>query len=466
MPFDADRWKGRGEVAYLAPTGQVGSGFLAESLEAGLALDPAFIGCDSGSTDAGPYKLGGGLPTFSRAACKRDLRLMLHGAKKKGIPVLIGTAGGAGGDTNLAWMRDIIEEIAREDGLHFRLGLVAAEQDKETLVAKYRAGKIRPLENAPHLDEDVIRKSEHIVAMMGIEPFLHALDNGADVVLAGRASDTSIFAAIPVRLGFPPAYAWHAAKILECGAAAAVQRFTPDGMVARIAHDGFTVEPLNPKMRCSPQSVASHSLYENGDPYILYEPSGYLDTTKSTYTAISDRAVRVQGSAFVKAQQYTVKLEGAEFAGYQSVIIAGVRDPVILDQLDSWLESLKERIRDRIDSIYGEDMSGRYTLNIRVYGKNAVMGKLEPSNGPLPHEVGILFDVTAGTAELAHAIASTAGHMGVHHPVPEWNGLISGLAFPYAPYVMDRGAVYRFTLNHVLEIDDPLEPFRISYQDL
>jgi hypothetical protein len=27
---------------------------------------------------------------------------------------------------------------------------------------------------------------------------------------------------------------------------------------------------------------------------------------------------------------------------------------------------------------------------------------------------------------------------------------------------MDAGPVYRFSMNHVLELDDPLEPFRID----
>jgi hypothetical protein len=47
-----------------------------------------------------------------------------------------------------------------------------------------------------------------------------------------------------------------------------------------------------------PQSVASHTLYENADPFDLKEPSGTLDTREARYEAISDRAVRVSGSRF------------------------------------------------------------------------------------------------------------------------------------------------------------------------
>lgn len=63
-------------------------------------------------------------------------------------------------------------------------------------------------------------------------------------------------------------------------------------------------------------------------------------------------------------------------------------------------------------------------------------------------------------------MAASGGHIALHHPIPEWHGLISGVAFPYAPHVIDRGPVYRFMLNHVLEPETPLEPFRIDYRTI
>lgn len=40
--------------------------------------------------------------------------------------------------------------------------------------------------------------------------------------------DYAIFAGLPVRAGIPAGIAWHAAKILECGAASVEQRTSPD----------------------------------------------------------------------------------------------------------------------------------------------------------------------------------------------------------------------------------------------
>ncbi len=455
------------EIRVLSPCGVIGSGFPESSFERGLSLRPHVIACDGGSTDMGPASLGAGTPHFSRSATKRDLRLMLLGRERLGVPLIIGSCGTGGGSAGLNWMKEICLEIAREENLRFRLGLVESEQDKSYLKKRFREGRIKPLDPAPEIDEKVIDRSAHIVGMMGDEPITEALNEGAEVVLTGRASDTSIFACVPTRLGAGRGIAWHAAKILECGAACAVTRKRPDGVFAWIRDDHFAVEPLDPEMRCSPQSVASHTLYENADPFHITEPGGVLDTTSSTYAAESDRAVIVRGSEYHLADTYTVKLEGAELAGYQSVIIGGVRDPYIIRQLDSWLAGMREGFASRAREIF-PDRSGvpEYELVIRVFGRDAVMGPLEPRADEVPHEVGILFEVTAGDQETARTLASTLSHFAVHYPIPEWSGLISGLAFPFAPAELDKGPVYRFNMNHVVLPDNPCEMFPIECREV
>src|SRR3546814_19368114 len=91
--------------------------------------------------------------------------------------------------------------------------------------------------------------------------------------------------------------------------------------------------------RCTPQSIASHTLYENANPFLIKEPGGTLDTLEAHYEALDDRRVRVRNSKFQPAEELTIKLEGAELAGYQSIIVAGVREPYILRQLDKWLDA-------------------------------------------------------------------------------------------------------------------------------
>src|SRR5256885_8853287 len=128
----------------------------------------------------------------------------------------------------------------------------------------------------------------------------------------------------------------------------------PDCMMAVLHEDSFNVFPLREDYRCTPQSVASHTLYENADPFELKEPSGTLRTDKARYEAISDRAVRVSGSEFMHAPEYTIKLEGVRRVGYSTILMGGVRDAYILAQIDSWLAQLDDNIRTRIRNTVGD----------------------------------------------------------------------------------------------------------------
>ncbi len=452
------------EIRILAPTGVCGSGFSERSFETALAQRPHFIGCDAGSTDPGPEYLGTGLTAFPPEAIRRDLRLMLLGARRIGVPLLIGSCGTGGADAQVDLVRGLVLEIAREEGLTFTLATIRSEQSAEYLHQRLQQGRIRPLEPAPPFDAGVIDRSAHIVGMMGAEPFVRALEAGADVVLAGRASDTAIFAALPLMRGFPAGLAWHAAKILECGAAAVVNRKSPDCMFVWLGRDHFVVAAPDPDLRCTPQSIASHALYENADPFRLVECSGTLDLAQARYEAIDERTVRVTGSLFEEAAQYTVKLEGAELAGYQSILIGSVRDPLIIGQIDNWLERLREKIAARVRMVFGERLDGQWRLGIRVYGRDGTMGALEPVKDARPHELALVFELTAPSQAVAHSLAGITRHQALHLPIPEWSGLITAVALPYN--ALDRGAVYRFNINQVVLPDTPFEMFPMTIEQV
>jgi Acyclic terpene utilisation family protein AtuA len=434
----------------------LGTGFRESSIVAALRDGARMIGCDSGTTDFGPHLLATGRSHFSRAAVRRDLELILVHGRAAGVPVVVGSAGGAGGDGNPAWLRNILLEIARDRSLHFRLALIRSEQPKQKVHDLLAAGRIEPLAPDGELSEEAIDSAAHIVAMMGVEPIQAGLAE-ADVVLAGRASDAAICAAMPLLGGFEPALCWHAGKILECGAAAVAQRAAPGSMMAMLQPDAFDIYPLREDCRCTPQSIASHTLYEHVDPFNLREPSGTLETQACTYEAISDRAVRVRGSRFAPAEVYRVKLEGARLAGYSTIIAGAIRDPLTLRQLDSWLEGLAGSLRERLANTVGTQAP--YRIATRVYGRDGVMGEPEPRPRVEGHEVMILWEVLADSQELAHSVAASLSHMAVHYPIPEWHGLINGVAFPFAPSEVDRGPVYEFHVNCLARPDSPTELF-------
>ena len=105
------------EVRCVAATGALGAGVDRDALEQAMARAPQFIAADAGTTDAGPFSLGGGQPAFAREAVKHDLALILQAGRRAGIPVLIGSAGTAGGDTHVDWTLDIAREVAAEQSL-------------------------------------------------------------------------------------------------------------------------------------------------------------------------------------------------------------------------------------------------------------------------------------------------------------------------------------------------------------
>src|SRR5437868_8248615 len=181
-------------VRAVAATGNLSTGFREESLVHAVRNGVDFIGCDGGSTDAGPYYLGSGKPRGPREGVKRNLRLMLREALKADIPVIIGTAGHAGGRPHLEWTLDIIRELAREQEWHFKLAAIDSEIDKGVLADAFSRGEITPLSPAPPLDEGAIMRAQRFVAMMGIEPIQEALKAGTQVVIAGRCSDVAIYA--------------------------------------------------------------------------------------------------------------------------------------------------------------------------------------------------------------------------------------------------------------------------------
>ena len=80
--------------------------------------------------------------------------------------------------------------------------------------------------------------------------------------------------------------------------------------------------------------------------------------------------------------------------------------------------------------------------------------------------MGIVIDIVAKTRENANNIGPIAWHTLLHHPIPEWSGSVSSIAYPFSPPGFDVGPVYRFCINHVLHLEDPLEVFPITIKEL
>lgn len=452
----------REEFRILSTTAILGYGFPVSSFEEGMKRKPHLIAVDAGSTDPGPYYLGAGISFTDRDAVKRDLEIMLRAGVPNKIPVVVGTAGGSGAEPHLAWCREIIEEIARENDLHFKMAVIHAELDKGFLQQELRGGHITPLEPAPELTEEVLNETTHVVAQMGIEPFIAAMNEKPDVILAGRAYDPTCFASLAIKEGYDPALSLHIGKILECASICCTPGSGSDCMFGYIGEDYFRLEPLSPVRKATTLSVAAHTLYEKTNPYILPGPGGHLDLHDCKFEQETDNIVRVSGTKFVPSEGYTVKLEGARCIGFRTVSIAGTRDPVMISKIDSIIDAVKERVADNFRGKI-ED----YHLRFNIYGRDGVMAGLEPTpTTEGAHELGIIIDATATTQHAADTICAFARSTMLHYGYEGRRSTAGNLAFPYSPSDFHAGEVYVFSVYHLLHVNDPTALFPIDYINL
>ncbi|MTI00631.1 acyclic terpene utilization AtuA family protein [Roseibium sp. RKSG952] len=446
-------------VKVLVPAGALGLGYDRKALARGLRENPDIIAIDGGSTDSGPYYLGTGTCKYSSGSVKSEWRELIEARAQAGVPLLIGSAGTCGADSAVDWMAAITREICAELGIKVRLAVLKSGQDAAVMSEALENGRISPLEAAPDISADTLRECTNIVALAGAEQIQAALDTGADIVIAGRTTDTALISALPLARGCHPGAAWHGAKIAECGALATTSPETGTIMV-EFDETGFTVTPMAEEARATPHTVSAHMLYENTNPFVLFEPGGHLDVTASTYTPLDERRVRVEGSEWITAGRYTVKLEGARRAGYQTVSLTLVRDPRYVANIHAWCD----KVLDTAGVKARERVGGDFDIQLRLIGLNATLGELD-KQAASGTEIGILAIATAGTSEASREVAKILNPYLLHHPLTDQEEMPT-FAFPFSPAELSRDVLYEFCLYHVLTVDDPMAPFRLTVEEI
>lgn len=445
-------------VRIVTPVGMLGYGVPEDEFWRCVDEGVDAIVVDSGSTDPGPYLLGLGHTLVTDESYLRDLRPMLAAAAQRHIPLLISSAGGAGTNAQVEHLVELIDGIAVEAEYSLRIATIYGEVPAAVVQRGLAEGRVQANVRGELPTVQDVTGSVSIVAQMGAGPFTSVLKGSepVDVIVAGRAYDPAPHAAFLTSRGIDPAIAWHVGKILECGGSCAEPK--GGGVVATVHPDRFELTPMSEGHACTPLSVAAHTLYEKSRPDLLRGPSGTLDITHCTYDAVDERTTRVSGSALDASERPTVKLEGAAVVGYRTVFVGGVRDPILIAQLDEFLA----RVEARAKAVHPELGSGAARVDFHVYGRDAVMGALESRSDP-PHEVGILGEVTAETQQLATAICTTVRVAVLHLNYPGQMATAGNLALPLAPMENPIGPVCAFTLYHVMDVED-LDLFPIGYR--
>ncbi|KAI9167898.1 hypothetical protein HJFPF1_04039 [Paramyrothecium foliicola] len=454
----------------ITPVGMMGYGFdenqtahaLTELTQSGV---PTVIILDSGSTDSGPAKLALGSMTCPRSAYLDDLTRLLKLVDEYQVPLIFSSAGGDGTNDHVRVMEDIIKEIASLDqNQHYRLKVISIFSDinKTTVTERLKAGRISGCGTCvPELTEADVVSSAAIVAQIGYEPFTDAMEADADfdVIIGGRAYDPSPYAGYCVfqlKRQFPETSQaeimqslggfLHMGKVMECGG----QCSTPKshGAIATISSNGhFDVRPLLSSSRCTPLTVAAHTLYENSRPDVLRGPGGSLHLKDCRYEQLADgRTVRVQGSVFQSSEEagspYQLKLEGARVTGYRSMFMGSVKDYILIDQIDELLLAVKKYVAQQHAHI-----SSDWDLDFHIHGRG--------HHTPLgPGEIFIIVESIAATQQVATTIASKARVALIHGPYPGQKATSGNFAFGIGGQLeIELGACAKFCIYHLMELN-------------
>jgi hypothetical protein len=438
----------------ICPNGHLGFAPLRTgSFRLGVAARPDYIAADSGSDDVGPVPLGSDTSTSPLAWQRHDLEQMLLAARELRVPMIIGSAGDTGSNSRVDLYVRLVREIAAAHGLPpFRLGWFHSEVDKEMLRRKMRAGHVvQGLDGYADLVEPELDATDRIVAMAGVHPYSELLRRGADVIIGGRSSDAAIFAAPALHHGFPADMAYYLGKVLECASFCAEPYGGKETVLGEVSQDDVKVTAMLPAQRCTVASVAGHAMYERSNPYEELFAGGRLDMTHCRYEQFDERTTRVTGSRFVPSDGIRVKLEGAGKVGERYVGLCGIRDPYTIAHVDEVIAWARAQVRAR----FGD---AGYALHYQVYGRDGVMGELEPLRDRPGHEVCILVQGVAPTAEMAEEVTLTGLRQMFYARLPDVKGTAGSVAFPLDE-VLRASPAYRWTLNHTVAVDDGLELF-------
>jgi acyclic terpene utilization AtuA family protein len=438
----------------ICPNGHLGfAPIRVESFRLGVAARPDYVAADSGSDDVGPVPLGTDTSTSPLAWQTHDLEQMLVASRELGVPMIIGSSGDTGANSRVDLYVRIIRELAAKHRLApFRLGWFYSEIGKEELRRRMVGGEIvAGLEGHAQLSESELDATERIVAMAGVHPFIALLKQGADVIIGGRSSDSCVFAAPAIHHGFPEDQAYYLGKVLECASFCAEPYGGKETVLGEITPAAVEVTAMHPDQRCTVASVAGHAMYERANPYFEHVAGGTLDMSECRYEQVAEKTTRITGARFVPSREFRVKLEGAGKIGERYVGMVGIRDPYTVAHVDEVIAWARDKVRER----FGVDGYGLYYT---VYGRDGVMGELEPRRATPAHELCILVQGVAPTAEMAEEVTMIGTRQMFYARLPDVKGSAGSVAFALDE-VLRASPAYRWTLNHTLRCDDPLELF-------
>ena len=224
------------------------------------------------------------------------------------------------------------------------------------------------------------------------------------------------------------------------------------GIGARRDHDGgFQSDRAVARERCTIVSVAAHTMYERPNPFYEHFLGGHIDMRECRYEQYDERTTRITGPKYVPATELRAKLEGAGKLGERYVGLVGVRDPYTIANIDAVIAWARQQAAERFGT-------AGYELHYTVYGRDAVLGEMEPLRRSPAHELCVVVQAIAPTREMAEEVCMTGTRQMFYARLPAVKGTAGGVAF-LLDEVLPASPAYRWTVNHTVRVDDPLELF-------
>ena len=420
----------------------------------GVEQKPDYYCCNSGARANDPTALGTDTGVSLYKWQKHDLELMLLASREQGVPMLVGTAGDTGADSRVDLFVDILKRLAREHNLPpFKVIYFYSELEKQRLRDLLEQNvPIEGIDSGKLLDEEALEKTERIVAVAGVQPFLTALEMGADVIIGGRCASVAPFAAAALHAKFPPESAFSLGPLLTRPAAAMQPSFLNGPLMASLSGNTVSISTTGePYLSILPRN--SDELRQTlVDLPEAFFPEGRLDMTQCRYEYHQGQLLSVTGQRFFPAQEpMKFPLEGAGRSGERFIELVSMKASAPIPELEEMLDLTRKIVEDRFR---GSHVKLAYT----VLGKRRTAPAFQVDDPS--QEVTILIEGIAETEQLSEELTTLGARqllpfLSLHvKPIRLSRKVLSNSALLAPP-------VYRWTIQHSLPLTTPTGLFQI-----
>jgi Acyclic terpene utilisation family protein AtuA len=372
------------------------------------------------------------------------------------------------GGVNPQGCADALFEMAARRGLPLKVAVVGGDDLKGRIEELRALGiSLSNMETGEELGEyrDKILSAN---AYFGAMPVVEALEEGPDIVLSGRVTDTGItLAALIHEFGWMPddydrlAQGIVASHLIECGAQATGGNFTDWEKVPSYVDVGFPILEFEPDGSfvltkhpgsgglVSLQTIREQFLYEMGHPQIYITPDAIADFTTMRLESDGENRVRIQGARGAPPTDL-LKVSTALEDGFKSSGALIVSGPDAREKSKLFAEILWRRLEAELAR---EGLDALEATHTELVGDDSTHGDLTPDQKPTEillrlscrdhgrRKLEIFRKLLPGLILSGPAgVAVTGGAPPVSEVVRYWPSLIPQEAAPATVDVWSRGA--------------------------